>query len=315
MRTRLIGSLEVSVVGLGCNNFGGRIDERQTQQVVDAALDAGISFFDTADVYGATRSEELLGRALGSRISEVVVATKFGHLVEGLGSGASRTHVRRACEASLRRLGTDRVDLYQLHVPDPAVSIGDTLDTLGELVEEGKVREIGCSNFSAAQLREAELAVGPAGARFVSLQNRYSVLHREPEVEVLDACAALGVAFLPFFPLESGLLSGKYRRGEEPPPGTRLAPSGPGGGRFAEFLDDEKLVRVEQLDSLASEHGRSVLELAIAWLIANEQVASVIAGATTPEQVRANAAADSFVLTPELLAAVEQIASGPGRAR
>src|SRR5215210_8080880 len=208
MDTRRIGSLEVSVVGLGCNNFGRRLDSGATSAVVDAALDAGINFFDTADVYGGTRSEEYLGRALGRRRDEVVIATKFGSAVDERRKGARPEYVRQAAEDSLRRLGTDRIDLYQLHWPDPQVPIEDTLGALDELVQAGKVREIGCSNFSVEQLREAEASVLPGGARFVSVQNEYSLLQRAPEQDgVLAECERADLAFLPYFPLASGLLT------------------------------------------------------------------------------------------------------------
>ena len=227
MQTRRIGALEVSVVGLGCNSFGRRLDTAATAHVVHAALDAGINFLDTADVYGGTRSEEYLGRALAGRRDQVVLATKFGMAVDEQRRGARPEYVRRALEDSLRRLMTDRIDLYQLHQPDPEVPIGDTLTALDELVQAGKVREIGCSNFSAEQLREAHAAARAGAARFVSVQNEYSLLHREPEREVLAECERLGLAFIPYFPLASGLLSGKYRRGRPRP---RAAGSRPAGG-------------------------------------------------------------------------------------
>src|SRR5215218_8240726 len=217
MDTRRIGSLEVSVVGLGCNNFGRRLDSGATSAVVDAALDAGVNFFDTADVYGGTKSEEFLGRALSRRRDEVVLATKFGAQVDEQRKGAKPEYVGQAVEDSLRRLRTDRIDLYQLHRPDPDVPIEDTLGALDELVEAGKVREVGCSNFSADQLREEEGATPEGAARFASVQNEYSLLHREPEVEVLPECERLGMAFVPYFPLANGLLTGKYRRGEDAP--------------------------------------------------------------------------------------------------
>ncbi|HEX7008393.1 MAG TPA: aldo/keto reductase, partial [Phycisphaeraceae bacterium] len=208
MQTRRIGSLEVSVVGLGCNNFGRRLDADATAQVVHAALDAGITFFDTADIYGGTLSETYLGKALDKRRDEVVIATKFGMEVDPQRKGAHPRYVRQAVEDSLRRLGTDYIDLYQLHTPDPEVPIADTLGVLDELVKSGKVREIGCSNFSAQQLEEAQAAVRPGAARFVSVQNEYSLLHREPEQAVLPACERLGLAFIPYFPLANGLLTG-----------------------------------------------------------------------------------------------------------
>jgi aryl-alcohol dehydrogenase-like predicted oxidoreductase len=216
----------VSEVGLGCNSFGRRLDSDATSAVVDAALDAGITFFDTADVYGGTRSEECLGRALGRRRDEVVVATKFGSAVDEQRKGARPEYVRQAAEDSLRRLGTERIDLYQLHNPDPQVPIEDTLGALDELVRAGKVREIGCSNFSAEQLRAAEGAAHDGAARFVSVQNEYSLLHREPERDVLPESERAGLAFIPYFPLANGLLTGKYRQGQHAP---QEAASSPGG--------------------------------------------------------------------------------------
>jgi aryl-alcohol dehydrogenase-like predicted oxidoreductase len=302
METRRIGSLEVSVVGLGCNNFGWRIDEETTREVVDMALEAGITFFDTADIYGGTKSEEFLGRALGARRDEIVLATKFGMKVDDARKGARPDYVHRACEDSLRRLGTDRIDLYQLHQPDPEVPIADTLGALDELVRAGKVREIGCSNFSAEQMREAaEAAKG--GTRFVSIQNEYSLLYREPESGVLAECEHLGVAFIPYFPLASGLLSGKYRKGQPLPEGSRIDDS----GRFSKLLTDRNMNIVEGLIAFAESHDHTLLELAFSWLASRPAVASVIAGATRPEQVRANAAAASWRLTEDDLAEVDRI--------
>jgi aryl-alcohol dehydrogenase-like predicted oxidoreductase len=301
LETRKVGSLHVSVVGLGCNNFGRRLDAAQTAAVVDAALDAGINFFDTADVYGGGQSEEFIGRALGSRRNAVVIATKFGNRMEGQGSGASAAYVRQACEASLRRLGTDYIDLYQLHRPDPQVPIAETLGALDELVRAGKVREIGCSNFSAEQIREAE-AAHANGARFVSVQNEYSLLKRDVERDVLPECERAGLTFLPYFPLASGLLTGKYRRGEPAPSGSRLA----GGGR-ANQLSDQNLAIVEELIRFAEAHGHTILELAFSWLLARPVVASVIAGATKPEQVHANTGAAQWRLTADELGEIDRI--------
>jgi aryl-alcohol dehydrogenase-like predicted oxidoreductase len=300
--TRRIGSLAVSAVGLGCNNFGGRLDQTATTAVVEAALDAGVTFFDTADVYGGTRSEEFLGRALGARRREVVVATKFGMRIDDARPGGGRPeYVRRAAEDSLRRLGAEVIDLYQMHRPDPAVPIADTMGALDDLVREGKVREVGCSNFSAEQIR-ASRAV-QTDAQFASVQNEYSLFGRGPEHDgVLAECERVGLGFLPYFPLASGLLSGKYRRGAPPPPDTRLGSGGWGSDR----LTDENLARVERLAAVAEARGHTVLELAVAWLLARPAVASVIAGATRPEQVRANTAAAAWRLTPDDLAAVEQ---------
>src|SRR5436305_8690659 len=218
METRKIGSLNVSIVGLGCNNFGWRLDYDRTVAVVDAALEAGINFLDTADIYGGTESEEFLGRALAGRRDKVVLATKFGMKVDEQRQGAKPDYARRACEDSLRRLRTDHIDLYQLHQPDPSTPIRDTLAALDGLVRAGKVREIGCSNFSVQQLREAKAAAG-TGAKFVSVQNEYSLLHREPEQEVLPECEREGLAFLPFFPLARGMLTCKYWRGTATPSG------------------------------------------------------------------------------------------------
>jgi len=305
VETRRIGSLEVSVVGLGCNNFGGRLDRQGARSVVAAALDAGVNFFDTADMYGETRSEELLGDALGGRRDQTVVATKFGWWIDDQRHGAKPDYVRRAVEDSLRRLGTDRIDLYQLHRPDPETPIEQTLAVLDELVRAGKVREIGCSQFSAAQLREAQAAVRGGAARFVSVQNQYSLLHREPEREVLPECERQGLAFLPFFPLASGILTGKYRRGAPAPTGTRLSAN---SGLADLFLNDRNLATAEALAAFAERRGHSLLELAFSWLLRHRVVPSVIAGAMSPEQVRANVAAAGWRLSAEELAEVDRLA-------
>jgi aryl-alcohol dehydrogenase-like predicted oxidoreductase len=303
MKTRRIGSLSVSEVGLGCNNFGGRLDYPASEAVVHAALSAGITFFDTADIYGGTRSEEFLGRALGRRRETVFIATKFGLPLDADRKGAKPAYVRRALEDSLRRLGTDWVDLYQLHQPDPDTPIADTLGTLHELVRAGKIREIGCSNFSASQLAEAEAAAKKTGTRFVSVQNEYSLLQREPEHEVLPACKRLGLAFLPYFPLASGLLTGKYARGVAPPSGTRLSAA----WAATRFLTDERMARVEALSAFARSRGHSILELAMSWLLHRDVVASVIAGATSAEQVRANVGATSWQLTEPDVAEIDRL--------
>jgi aryl-alcohol dehydrogenase-like predicted oxidoreductase len=303
MDTRRIGSLEVSAVGLGCNNFGSRLDERRTAEVVHAALEAGVTLFDTADVYGATRSEAYLGRALGDRGDGVVIATKFGMALDPERQGARPAYVRRAVEDSLRRLGTDRIDLYQLHRPDPRTPIADTLGALDELVRSGKVREIGCSGFTADQLREARRAAG-AGTPFASVQNEYSLLVREAEREVLPECARQGLAFLPYYPLASGLLTGKYWPGEAPPPDSRLATNQTWAARF---LTDRNRRLAESLRAFAEGRGRSLLELAISWLLTRPAVASVIAGATTPEQVAANAVAGRWRLAPADLEAIDRL--------
>jgi aryl-alcohol dehydrogenase-like predicted oxidoreductase len=304
MDTRPIGALEVSIVGLGTNNFGLSMHEDEIPPVVNGALDAGINFFDTSDSYG--ESEERLGRALGGHRDEVLIGTKFGSPVgEGGTGGAAPAYVREAVERSLRRLETDRIDLYQLHRPDPLVPIGDTLGLLDELVHEGKVREIGCSNFSAEMLQEAEDAVAPGRSRFVSVQNQYNLLHRSDELEVLPLCLRLGVAYLPYFPLASGMLTGKYTRGEPPPPGTRLQRW---GDRGSGVLSERNFDVTEALGTWAGDHGHTLLELAIAWLAARSPVASVIAGATTVEQLRANAAAAGWQLSPEEVAEVDALA-------
>ena len=291
METRRIGGLEVSIAGLGCNNFGRRVDEAGTRAVVGAARAAGITFFDTADIYGGGQSEEFLGRALGAARAEVVVATKFGMGPPPDGRpGGHPTWVGEAAAASLRRLGTDYIDLYWLHAPDAKTPIGDTLEALHQLVTAGTVREVGCSNFSAAQLDEAADAAASLGVRpFVTVQNEYSLLRREPERGVLDACRRHGLSFVPYFPLASGLLTGKYQRGAPPPAGSRLATGPP--ERVEKLLSDERFGAVEALDAFARDHGHSLTELALSWLASNPLVASVIAGATSPTQVRANAAA------------------------
>lgn len=303
MRTRKIGSLEVSVVGLGCNNFGSRLDAEATAKVVGAALDNGINFLDTADMYGGTLSEEYLGRSLAGRRDEVVIATKFGKPLDENRRGARPEYVKRAAEDSLRRLRIDCIDLYQIHEPDPSVPIEETLGAMNELVRAGKVREIGCSNFSAAELREAEAAVPPGDARFVSVQNEYSLLQREPEREVLSECERLGLAFLPYYPLHSGLLTGKFRRGKAPPEGTRIAAS----AKRSEWMAAEKLAAVESLISFAESRGHTILELAFSWLLSRPVVASVIAGATSPAQVKLNSSAAGWTLTDYELTEIDRI--------
>jgi aryl-alcohol dehydrogenase-like predicted oxidoreductase len=305
METRMIGSLEVSVVGLGCNNFGMRIGRKETAAVVDAALHAGINFFDTADIYGGTKSETYLGAALGARRDDIVLATKFGAPYEGHEGGASPAYIRTAVEDSLARLGTDRIDLYQQHVPDQKTPIAETIGVLGELVDEGKIRAFGCSNFDAGMLAEAAAATPPGRPGFVSVQNQYNLLYREPEDGVLEFCDRTGTAFLPYFPLASGLLSGKYRAGEPPPEGTRLAAM---GDRAASQLSDDRLAAVAALDQLAGREGHTVLDLAFGWLLSRPAVASVIAGATRPEQIAANVAGGGWRPGADVLAAVDTIA-------
>ncbi|MCS6303063.1 MAG: aldo/keto reductase [Nitrospira sp.] len=306
METRQIGSLSVSVVGLGCNNFGGRLDAERTAATVRAALDAGITFFDTADIYGKTRSEEFLGRALGRRRNDIVLATKFGMEVDERRRGAKPAYVRQAVEDSLRRLGTDCIDLYQLHQPDPTTPIADTLGALDELVRAGKVREIGCSNFSASELRAAREAARPGAERFVSVQNEYSLLQRDPERDVLDECRRTGLAFIPYFPLASGLLTGKYRHGQPPPQGSRLQ------SQFGtEPFTDANLLLVESLLDFATSRGHTLVELAVSWLASRPTVASIIAGATSPEQVKTNATAAGWRLTDTELGEIDAILSQP----
>ena len=307
MEKRKIGSLEVSVVGLGCNNFGWRIDAAETTKVVDAAIESGINFFDTADVYGGGASEEFLGRALGARRKDVVVATKFGlPLDDQRRGGAKPGYIRQAVEDSLRRLGTDRIDLYQLHRADPETPIADTLAVLGDLVKAGKVREIGCSNFSAAQLQEADAAVNSSAARFVSVQNQYSLLHREPESEVLPEARKLSIAFIPYFPLHNGLLTGKYHAGHPLPEGSRGKDSfGP------KIFTNENIALAEALEKFAASRGHTVLGLAMSWLAAQPGIASVIAGAKTPEQVTTNSASAGWKLGPEDLEQVDRVLLQP----
>ena len=303
MRTRRLGSsdLEVTVVGLGCNNFGGRIDEPAARAVIDAALDAGVTFFDTADVYGNRGgSEEIIGRALAGRRDQVVLATKFGHdLGDGETARATRTYIRKAVENSLRRLQTDRIDLYQYHRPDGVTPLAETLEALHELVQEGTVRAIGSSNFTPAMVEEAAAIAAERGLTpFVSEQSEYSWLRRSAEQELLPTSSRLGIGFIPYFPLASGLLTGKYAKGEPAPEGTRLA------GRE---LADADLDTVERLREFAERHGVSLLDVAIGGLAAVDGVASVIAGATKPEQVRANAAAGAWEPTAEQLAELRSL--------
>ena len=305
METRTIGSLKVSTVGLGCNNFGGRLGPKETEAVVGAALDAGITLFDTADIYGGSLSETYLGAALGTRRDEIVLATKFGGPYEGHEGGASAAYIRIAVEDSLTRLGTDRIDLYQQHVPDPKTPIAETIGALGELVAEGKIREFGCSNFSAPMLEEAAAATPPGAPGFVSVQNQYNILHRDPEHGVLAECERMGLGFLPYFPLASGVLSGKYRRGEPAPEGTRLAAM---GDRAASQLSDERLAKVTALDELARAHGHSVLDLAFGWLLSRPVVSSVIAGASNAQQIAENVAGGAWSPPEEVLRAVDEIA-------
>jgi aryl-alcohol dehydrogenase-like predicted oxidoreductase len=312
MNYRRLGpsGLVVSVVGLGCNNFGRKLDADGTRAVVDAAFDAGITLFDTADIYGTPHggSEETLGAALKGRREEIVLATKFGGDMEGMngpdyGARGSRSYIIRAVEASLRRLGTDYIDLYQLHTPDAATPIGETLSALDDLVHSGKVRYLGNSNFAGWQIADADWTARADGRTpFISAQNQYSLLQRDVEDDVLPACEHFGLGFLPFFPLDSGLLSGKYRRGEKPAEGTRLAQD-----RYQRWLDGADWDKIEALSAYGAERGHSLLDVAIAGLAARPAVTSVIAGATTAEQVHANAAAGAWELTAEDVATLDEI--------
>ena len=300
MDYRTLGSLNVSLVGIGCNNFGWRTDAAGTAAVVDAALDAGINFFDTADVYGAGQSEEFLGKALRGRRGKAIIATKFGIKMGEGKEGARPEYVMEALEASLHRLQTDIIDLYQIHRPDPNTPIAETLHALNDAVKAGKVREIGCSNFSVEQMRAARSTPGPH--HFASVQNEYSMMKREAVADVLPECARTGIAFLPYFPLANGLLTGKYRKGKPLPESSR------GKDAFGpKVFTDENLDRVESLIAFAQSRGHSLLDLAFSWLASRPQVCSIIAGAKTPAQVRENSAAASWKLTPSDLAELDGI--------
>lgn len=306
MKQRALGSLQVSEVGLGCNNFGTRLGQEATTSVVLAALDAGVNFFDTADIYGDLKSEVQLGVALGARRDEVIIASKFGMLHDKSGVCATPEYVRTSCDASLQRLGTDVIDLYQLHFPDDSTPLAETIGAMQELVTQGKVREIGCSNLSAVQLREAALAAGN-GPRFVSVQNQYSLLAREPETDgVLQACQELGIEFLPFYPLANGLLTGKVRPGEPIPEGTRLSlmPE----DRKLHWLGDGLRSRVDALIAYSDETQVAMLDFAFSWLLSHPPVASVIAGASNAEQIRANAHAVRE-LTPSQLQRLDELSA------
>jgi aryl-alcohol dehydrogenase-like predicted oxidoreductase len=313
VETRKIGSLDVSIVGLGCNNFGMRIDEAQTKVVVDAALDEGINFFDTADVYGGRgRSEEFLGKALGPRRDEVLIATKFGSPMsdDGQSQGASGRWITQAVEDSLRRLGTDRIDLYQLHAPDADTPQEETLEALDGLVRAGKVREIGCSNFGSTLIDEAQSISSDKNiARYASVQNNYSLLARGVEKKVLPACERHGMGFLPYFPLVSGLLTGKYSSPDDLPEGTRIAMMAEAApDRAKQLLTDENFAVIGKLRAYAEEHGRTLLKLAMSWLASQPVISSVIAGATKPEQVKANVDAADWRLNADELAQVGELA-------
>jgi aryl-alcohol dehydrogenase-like predicted oxidoreductase len=305
VRTRRLGTEgpDVSAVGLGCNNFGIRVDLEGTRAVVDAALDAGVTLFDTADVYGGKGgSESFLGEVLEGRRDRVVIATKFGgDMGDGTAARGSRAYIHKAIDASLERLRTDVVDLYQYHTPDNVTPFEETFGALDQLVRAGKVRHVGHSNLNAVQVEEVEAICRERGfARPVSAQNEYSLLRREAEEELLPTCERLGLGVLPFFPLASGLLTGKYRRGQPRPPGTRLSDR-------EEVFTDEKFDRLEALDAFARERGVTSLQVAIGGLLAQPVIASVIAGATKPEQVRANVAAAEWEPTAEDVAALSSL--------
>ena len=310
MKQRPLGKsgLQVSLVGLGCNNFGGRIDLEASRKVVHKALDLGITLFDTADIYGERGgSETILGQVLGDRRGDIVLATKFGMPMDeaGVVKSASRRYILSAVEASLRRLKTDWIDLYQLHTPDPLTPIEETLRTLEDLIRHGKVRYIGCSNLPAWQVVEALWTSRHLGFNaFVTCQDEYSLLVRDPERELLPAMQAHGLGLLPYFPLACGLLSGKYKRNTPLPEGARLTNT----QRLADrYLTEANWQIVERLEDFCATRGRSLLELAFGWLAARPTVCSVIAGATRPEQVEQNVRAVDWALTPEEMAEVDRL--------
>jgi aryl-alcohol dehydrogenase-like predicted oxidoreductase len=304
--------LQVSAVGLGCNNFGMRIDKDQTAAVVDKALELGVNFFDTANIYGGTRSEEFLGAALGDRRKDVILATKFVGPVGGsvLTKGASRRHIMQAVHDSLRRLDTDWIDLYQIHFPDPGTPIDETLRALDDLVHAGDVNYIGCSNFGGWQIVEAQWTCRSARLNpLISAQNEYNLLDRRIEREVVPAAGAYGLGILPYFPLASGFLTGKYRPGEKPGADTRLGAWGPRG---EQMLSDRNFEVLGKLEAVAQKHDKTMLDLAIGWLASQPHVSSVIAGATKPEQVEANVAAANWRLSPDQLAEVDAATNRSG---
>ena len=296
--------IDVSIVGLGCNNFGRRADLDATRAVVDAALEEGITFLDTADIYGRGQSEEYLGEVLQGRRDQVVLATKFGmDMGDGRGPRGSRAYVHNAIDASLKRLRTDMIDYYWYHEPDGVTPMLETLEALHDLVRAGKVRAIGASNFSAGQLEEAAALAEEHGLTpFTAVQNEYNLLVREAEAEVLPAAERLGIGFVPFFPLASGLLTGKYRRGEPGPSGARLSSRD-------EIASPEQFDLIEALERWADERGVPLIDIAIGALVSRDVVSSVIAGATKPDQVRANAAAGRWTPADEDLAALRDVLS------
>jgi len=306
-RTLGNSTLEVSEIGLGCNNFGyvKALDVNETRRIVHRAFDCGINFFDTSDSYG--HSEEFLGQVLGNHRPRIILATKFGSQLdtEGKKKGASRRYIFSAVEASLSRLKTDWIDLYQLHRPDLNTPIEETLRALNQLVQQGKVRYIGCSNLSAEQLGEAEETATRLGlTHFITSQDEFSLLVRDIEQELLPAVEKVGMSELPYFPLASGLLTGKYKRNQEHPPGTRLAEK---QGLADRYATPDNWNKVEKLSAFASHHGHTLLELAFSWLLSHQAVGSVIAGATKPEQVESNTRAGNWRLSAEELAEVDRI--------
>jgi aryl-alcohol dehydrogenase-like predicted oxidoreductase len=311
MKTRRIGrsELEVSVLGLGCNNLGGRLDAAASIRVVNAAVDMGVTMFDVADVYpkGKTSvSEELLGSALGARRKDVVLATKFGLPMDDSGTrqGARRDYIVRAAEGSLKRLGTDWIDLYQLHAPDHGTPIEETLHALDDLIKSGKVRYVGCSNFAAWEMVEADWLAKDGSSAFISVQNEYSLIHREPDREVIPAALKYSIGFLPFFPLASGLLTGKYKADQLAPEGARLSYN-----KFLSdrFINQSNVETVAGLQALCDRKGYHMLDLAFSWLLHSPAVSSVIAGASTPEQLSQNVKAVELALTPDDLAEIDVI--------
>jgi aryl-alcohol dehydrogenase-like predicted oxidoreductase len=307
MRALGPSGLQVSELGLGCNNFGGRVDEAGTRAVVDAALDAGINFFDTADSYGNKGgSETLLGKVLGDRRKDVILATKFGSAMsEGARRDASRRYIMQAVEASLARLGTDWIDVYYLHWPDPLTPMEETLRALDDLVRSGKVRYIGACNLAGWQMVDAQWIARELGIhRFICAQNEYSLVERSPEAELLPALHAHGLSLVPYFPLASGLLTGKYKRDKKAPEDSRFAQWKQLGDRYQ---SDANWDRVERLEGWCKDHGHSLLELAFAWLLARPEVASVIAGATKPEQIRGNARAVEWQMDAAERAEVDEL--------
>ena len=314
MKHRKLGQspLEVSLVGLGCNNFGSRVDLEATRRVVQKALDLGVTLFDTADIYGNKGDSEIfLGQSLGARRKDIVLATKFGMAMDEGGklSGASRAYIMSAAEASLRRLGTDWIDLYQLHRPDPKTPIEETLRALEDLIQQGKVRYIGCSNLPAWQVVEALWTALKIGAHaFISCQDEYSLIVREPDRELIPAAKAYGLGVLPYFPLAGGFLTGKYKRGQPMPAGARLNTAKHLADRY---VTDANWAIVEGLEKFAAQRGHTLLDLAVAWLAARPQISSVIAGATKPEQVEQNVRAAEWSLSAEELAEIDRVSPAP----